>query len=68
MKIFYIVSPQVFDPGLVLYIYEGPAGYGLIAMRLIGWAWFCYAIFFTLKHYPEKSSFYYPYFLFYTAW
>ncbi|KAI0227168.1 Transmembrane protein 145 [Lamellibrachia satsuma] len=64
----FIYEAKAFDPGLVLYIYESPAGYGLIAMRLIGWAWFCYAIFFTLKHYPEKSSFYYPYFLFYTAW
>ncbi len=36
--------------------------------RMISWVWFCYAIFFTLKHYPEKSSFYYPFFIFYTIW
>lgn len=57
-----------FDPGLVLYVYESPPGYGLIGMRLIGWIWFCYAIFFTLKHYPEKGRFYYPFFVFYTLW
>lgn len=30
---------QVFDPGEVLYIYESPAGYGLIILRLTGWIW-----------------------------
>ncbi|CAG2165844.1 unnamed protein product [Oppiella nova] len=33
-----------FDPGEVLYLYESPFGYGLIALRLIGWGWFVYAI------------------------
>ena len=64
----YIIIFQLFDPGEVLYIYESPAGYGLVGMRLVGWLWFCYAIFFTLKHYPEKASFYYPFFVFYTLW
>lgn len=59
---------QVFDPGLVLYLYESPAGYGIIALRLIGWLWFSYATFFTLKHYPEKSLFYYPFYIYYTIW
>lgn len=30
---------QVFDPGEVLYVYESPAGYGLIILRLTGWIW-----------------------------
>jgi hypothetical protein len=59
---------QFFDEGLVLYFYESPPGYGLIAMRLIGWLWFLYAIFFTLKHYPNRGSFYFPFFIFYTLW
>jgi hypothetical protein len=63
-----VVLFQFFDPGEVLYIYESPAGYGLVAMRLLGWIWFCYAIFFTLKHYPAKAKFYYPFFIFYTLW
>ncbi|KAL3886685.1 hypothetical protein ACJMK2_026664 [Sinanodonta woodiana] len=73
---FYIVAyavlliwePIFFDPGLVLYIYESPPGYGLICMRLIGWLWLCYSVFFTVKHYPEKKMFYIPFFVFYTFW
>lgn len=57
-----------FDPGQVLYIYESIAGYGLIILRGIGWCMFIYATFFTLKHYPEKGGFYYPFFSFYTLW
>ncbi|KAI1296606.1 Transmembrane protein [Halotydeus destructor] len=45
---------MVFDPGQVLYIYESPAGYGLIFLRLVGWAWFVYAVLFTLMHYPTN--------------
>ena len=29
---------------------------------------FIYSTFFTLKHYPDKGGFYYPYFSFYTLW
>ncbi|XP_046338890.1 transmembrane protein 145-like isoform X1 [Haliotis rufescens] len=57
-----------FDPGLVLYIYESPPGYGLVAMRLIGWVWFLYSIFFTLKNHPAKGAFFYPFFIFFTLW
>ncbi|CAG7838143.1 unnamed protein product [Allacma fusca] len=57
-----------FDPGWVLYIYESPAGYCLLVLRLIGWIEFFYAIFFTLKHYPEKASFYVPFFALYSLW
>ena len=63
-----LLLTQVFDPGEVLYLYESEPGYGLVALRLIAWVWFCYAIFFTLKHFPEKSTFYYPFFIFYTVW
>ena len=57
-----------FDKGQVLYIYESIAGYGLIILRSVGWCMFIYSTFFTLKHYPEKGSFYYPFFSFYTLW
>lgn len=30
---------SVFDPGEVLYVYESPAGYCMITLRLVGWAW-----------------------------
>ncbi|XP_038065624.1 transmembrane protein 145-like isoform X2 [Patiria miniata] len=64
----FVYQIAVFDPGEVLYLYESPAGFALIGIRGICWLWFMYAIFFTLKHYPEKNLFYVPFFLFYTAW
>ncbi|XP_022093046.1 transmembrane protein 145-like isoform X2 [Acanthaster planci] len=64
----FVYQVVIFDPGEVLYLYESPAGFALIGIRGICWLWFMYAIFFTLKHYPEKNLFYVPFFLFYTAW
>lgn len=64
----FIYEAEVFDPAEVLYTYESPPGYGLIALRLIGWGWFCYSVFFTLKHYKSKQMFYIPLFIFYTIW
>ncbi|XP_076457375.1 transmembrane protein 145-like [Babylonia areolata] len=64
----FIWEGSFFDEGLVLYFYESPPGYGLVTMRLIGWLWFLYAIFFTLKHHPKKGNFYFPFFIFYTVW
>ncbi|XP_022251822.1 transmembrane protein 145-like [Limulus polyphemus] len=64
----FIYEKKVFDPGEVLYIYDSPAGYGLVGMRLVGWSWFVYATVFTLLHYPEKSAFYTKLFLIYTLW
>merc|ERR1719192_711666 len=57
-----------FDPGKVLYLYESTFGYGLVILRMVGWLIFIYAIFFTLKHYPEKGGFYYQFTLFFTVW
>jgi hypothetical protein len=34
----------------------------------IGWAWFCYGIFFTIKNYPEKRKFYIALAIFYSIW
>ncbi|XP_072049020.1 transmembrane protein 145-like [Amphiura filiformis] len=64
----FVYQQIVFDEGEVLYLFESPAGFGLIAVRGLCWLWFIYAIFFTLKHYPEKGLFYYPFFFFYTIW
>ncbi|XP_077564970.1 transmembrane protein 145-like isoform X2 [Haemaphysalis longicornis] len=64
----FIYERQYFDPGEVLYLYESPAGYGIVALRLIGWGWFVYATVFTLLHYPEKTAFYTRLFLLYTIW
>ena len=37
-------------------------------LKLLGWAMFIYSTSFTIKHYPEKWSFYLPFSMFYTAW
>ncbi|XP_076801644.1 transmembrane protein 145-like isoform X2 [Clavelina lepadiformis] len=66
--VLFLYEYVLFDPGLVLYVYESPAGYGNIALRLTAWVWFTYGIIFTLKRYPEKSDFYYPFYVFYTLW
>nr|XP_002124065.2 transmembrane protein 145-like [Ciona intestinalis] len=66
--ILFLYEYILFDPGLVLYVYESPAGYGLIGLRLAAWVWFSYGIIFTLKHYPEKNKFYYPLYGIYTIW
>ena len=52
----------------VLYRYESLAGYGLMILGPVGWCMFIYSTFFTLKHYPEKGGFYYPFFCFYTLY
>ncbi|KAK7069098.1 hypothetical protein SK128_011323, partial [Halocaridina rubra] len=66
----HLASPSlyIFDPGEVLYVYESPAGYGLVVLRCVSWVMFIYACYFTIKHYPEKYKFYCPFFFFYTLW
>ncbi|XP_018568361.1 transmembrane protein 145-like [Anoplophora glabripennis] len=64
----FIYEAKVFDPGEVLYLYESPAGYGLIMLRVFAWFMFIYSTIFTLKHYPEKGNFYYPFNIFGTVW
>ncbi|KAF5277848.1 hypothetical protein FQR65_LT15911 [Abscondita terminalis] len=64
----FIYEAKVFDPGEVLYLYESPAGYALIVLRIIAWLMFVYSTVFTLKHYPEKSVFYYPFNICGTLW
>ncbi|EDO35391.1 predicted protein, partial [Nematostella vectensis] len=60
---------HIFDPADVLYVYESPAGIGICILRVIAWLWFCYGPFiFTLKHFPSKATFYYPFWFFYTGW
>ncbi|KAL8620168.1 hypothetical protein ACOMHN_062051 [Nucella lapillus] len=67
-SVLFIWEGVFFDEGYVLYFYESPPGYGLISMRLIGWLWLLYAVFFTMKHHPDKASFYIPFVIFYTVW
>ncbi|GFN99366.1 transmembrane protein 145 [Plakobranchus ocellatus] len=64
----FIWEGKFFDAGKVLYYYESPPGYGLLATHLIGWIWFLQSTIFTLKHAQKKANFYIPFFTFYTVW
>uniref|UniRef100_A0A452HTA2 Uncharacterized protein n=1 Tax=Gopherus agassizii TaxID=38772 RepID=A0A452HTA2_9SAUR len=60
--VLFIYEAEFFDPAQVLYTYESPAGYGLIALQFLAYVWFCYAVLTTLKQCPEKQPFYVPFF------
>ncbi|XP_044291234.1 transmembrane protein 145 [Varanus komodoensis] len=66
--VLFIYEAEFFDQAQVLYTYESPAGYGLIALQFVAYVWFCYAILITLKQFPEKQPFYVPFFAAYTLW
>lgn len=53
-----IYQSEAFDPGLVLYIYESPPGYGLIALKLIAWFVFITRTFKTIRKLNTKLNFY----------
>eukprot|EP00128_Syssomonas_multiformis_P017974 Colp12_sorted_trinity150504_noHs@2686 len=57
-----------FDPGRVLYRYESPPGYVLIAMRLLAYVWFLIAWAKTFKKYSQKRKFYLPFVVVYSFW
>ncbi|GBP42976.1 Transmembrane protein 145 [Eumeta japonica] len=64
----FIYQAKEFDPGEVVYLYESPAGYGIIVLRTVGWCVFAYATFFTCKKFPAKNVFYCPFFICGTLW
>ncbi|XP_063632583.1 transmembrane protein 145-like [Cydia splendana] len=64
----FIYQAKAFDPGEVLYLYESPAGYGLIVLRVAASCVFAYSVFFTVRKYPEKNMFYCPFFICGTLW
>lgn len=66
--VLFIWEGVIFDPGLVLYYYESPPGYGMITVILIGWLWFTKAAVFTLKYYKTKTTFYVAFYSIYTVW
>nr|XP_032525823.1 transmembrane protein 145-like [Danaus plexippus plexippus] len=66
--VLFVYQAKAFDPGEVLYIYESPAGYGLIVLRLSSWFAFAYSTFFTVRKFPEKNLFYCPFFICGTLW
>lgn len=52
---------QAFDPGEVINLYESPAGFALSALRGGAWIAFICSIGSTIRKYPEKGAFYYPF-------
>ncbi|XP_066587849.1 transmembrane protein 145-like [Prorops nasuta] len=54
----FIYQCEIFDPGLVLYIYESPPGYGLLILKLIAWVGFVFRCFRTSKKMVTKFRFY----------
>ncbi|BFZ25920.1 hypothetical protein BsWGS_28959 [Bradybaena similaris] len=68
MVVMFVWENILFDPGLVLYYYESPPGYGMLTVILIGWLWFTKSAVFTLKHYSYKTSFYVLFYVIYTIW
>ncbi|XP_026739984.1 transmembrane protein 145-like [Trichoplusia ni] len=66
--VLFVYQAKAFDPGEVLYLYESPAGYGLIVLRITAWCVFAYSTFFTVKKYPDKNTFYCPFFICGTLW
>ena len=57
----FIYRAEQFDPGEVLNLYESPAGFGVMGLRVGSWLGFLLAISATLRKYPEKAQFYYPF-------
>lgn len=66
--VLFIYQATEFDPGEVLNLYESPAGFGLSLLRCIAWCAFMISTATTIRKYPEKSSFYYPFGLFGSMW
>lgn len=54
----FIYQAEVFDPGLVLYIYESPPGFGLLALKVLVWGVFVLCCFRTNKRTSTKLQFY----------
>ncbi|XP_069769367.1 transmembrane protein 145-like [Narcine bancroftii] len=61
-------TTKFFDPGQVLYTYESAVGYGLMVLQCVAYLWFSYAVYTTLKRWPEKHTFYVPFYAAYSLW
>lgn len=66
--ILFVYQAEAFDPGEVLNLYESPAGFGLSMLRCISWLVFMISTGTTIRKYPEKSSFYYPFGMLGSLW
>lgn len=66
--ILFVYQAEAFDPGEVLNLYESPAGFGLSILRCVSWLVFMISTGTTIRKYPEKSSFYYPFGMLGSLW
>lgn len=53
-----IYQSEAFDPGLVLYSYESPPGYGLLALKIVTWVVFLLCCYRTSIKAATKLHFY----------
>ncbi|XP_057328471.1 transmembrane protein 145-like isoform X1 [Microplitis mediator] len=56
--VLFIYEAEVFDPGLVLYIYESPPGFGLMALKVLAWGVFVTCCYRTSRKSSTKFHFY----------
>lgn len=54
----FLYQNEVFDPGVVLYIYESPPGFCLIILKVIAWFVFTISCYKTSKKVSSKMEFY----------
>ncbi|XP_065198137.1 uncharacterized protein LOC135829679 [Sycon ciliatum] len=52
----------------VLYVYASPPGYGLVGVFFIIYAWFCYAVAFSVKNNEDRRRFFKAFWLLYSPW
>lgn len=64
----FIYQAEAFDPGEVLNLYESPAGFGLAGLRCASWGAFLFSTATTIRKYPEKQHFFYPFGLLGSLW
>ncbi|KAJ6642219.1 Transmembrane protein [Pseudolycoriella hygida] len=64
----FIYQSQAFDPGEVVNLYESPAGFALAGLRCLAWCAFMISCIRTIRKYPEKGTFYFPFGFFGTLW
>ncbi|EDO35662.1 predicted protein, partial [Nematostella vectensis] len=67
-SILFFIQANMFDPGLVKYLYDSAAGTGIVALRIVAWCWFSLSVHHTVKRYPEKRVFYGWFFVLFSVW
>ncbi|XP_015120345.1 transmembrane protein 145 [Diachasma alloeum] len=54
----FVYQWEIFDPGLVLYIYESPPGFGLLTLKILAWGIFVICCWRTSRKTTTKFHFY----------